>query len=707
VTPQYPSTRADHVIDDYHGQAIADPYRWMEDLESPDVAAWIAAQNALTSEYLQSLPIRDRLRARITELWNYAKVSLPATESGILFYQRNAGLQKQAPIYARQGLHAPPRMILDPNALSSDGSTALMAFSPSPDGKRLAYTLAESGADWQTVYVRDLDSGVDHPDTVKWMRFSELAWTKDSAGFFYSRFPEPPAGKVYEAALSGHALYYHRLGTEQRDDRLICERTDLPTWFISGTVTEDGRYLLIALFEGATNNNRLYYADLVDPHRPDLHAAVAPIVESDDAEYAPIGNLETILFLRTDSGAPNRKVIAIDLACRTPSAPRTIVPERRDTLGWVSIVSRRIVAEYLVDVRSRVETFDLARGESLGSIPLPGAGVIAGLTGREDESIVWLLFTSPLIPATVFAFDFSAEKMTPFEPAGSPIDLSAFQTTQEFTVSKDGTRIPFFITSRIDQPRDGRAALMLYGYGGFSVNTLPSYRPDVLAWLEMGGIWVTANIRGGAEYGEAWHRDGMREQKQNVFDDFIAVAEHLIRERFTSPERLAIMGGSNGGLLVAAVMEQRPELFAAALPAVGVLDMLRYDRFTGGHAWVTEYGTAQEASGFAALIRYSPLHNLKTGTCYPATLVTTADHDDRVVPSHSFKFVAALQRAQGCARPVLIRVEVQGSHGYRPTDKRIAELADQWAFAAANTGLVSDTSPVGVLRAASGSRPDA
>jgi prolyl oligopeptidase len=679
----------------------------MEDLESPEVAAWIAAQNAVTAGYLDTLPIRERLRSRITELWNYPKVGLPVTEAGRLFYQKNAGLEKQAPVYMREGVHAPPRLVFDPNAGSRDGGTALMDFAPSPDGRRLAYSLADSGADWQTVHVRDVASGQDSTNAVRWVRFSTIAWTRDSAGFFYSRFPEPPAGKVYEAALSGHALYYHRVGTAQDADRLICRRLDLPTWFISGTVTEDGRYLLIALFEGATNNNRLYFADLADPEHPDLHATLHPLVESDDAEYAPVGSRGSTLFLRTDAGAPNRKVIAIDLSASPVAPPRTIVADGEHTLGFVALVGGRLVAEYLAHVKSRLETFDLARGEPLGGIPLPGAGVVAGLAGRADGSILWLQFTSPLMPATVVACDLASGQVTPFEPAAAPIDPAAFRTTQEFAISKDGTRIPVFITSRTDLARDGTAPLMLYGYGGFSVNTLPAYRPDVPAWLELGGAWATANIRGGAEYGESWHRGGMGVRKQNVFDDFIAVAEHLVREGYTSPDRLAIMGGSNGGLLVAAVMEQRPGLFAAALPAVGVLDMLRYDRFTGGRAWVTEYGTAQEPGGFAILFAYSPLHNLRPGTCYPATLITTADHDDRVVPSHSFKFAAALQQAQGCGRPVLIRIEAQGSHGYRPTDRRIAELADQWAFAAVNTGLATDTRDPGAGPVASGSRPEA
>ena len=695
----YPHTPRTGTEDDYHGQRIEDPYRWMEALDTPDIKAWIEAQNAVTNRYLGSLPLREPLGVRITELWNYPKVSLPSVENGRLFYQKNTGLQKQAAIYVRDGLTGPPAVVLDPNALSPDGSVALMAFAASPDAQLLAYTLAEGGADWQTVHVRDLARDEDLPDRVRWMRFSGLAWTRDRQGFFYSRFPEPPAGKTYEAALSGHALYYHRIGTPQSDDALIFERPDLPTWFVHGTVSDDGRYLLIALYEGATNNNRLYVVDLIDPASPRVSAPVRALMERDGAEYAPIGVEGRTLYVRSDSSAPNRCVLAVDLDQDEP-AWRVVIPEREHRLGMVTLAGARLVTESLVDVQSRVEVFDCREGTLLDRIALPDVGVVAAMDGRSDLPQVWLTFTSPLQPATVYCVDLDSGTLTPFETAAAPVDLSGYQTRQMFARSRDGTRVPFFVTARADLRRDGTTPAMMYGYGGFSVETLPVYRPDVPAWLELGGMWVTVNLRGGSEYGEAWHRAGMRDQKQNVFDDFIAVAEQLIAEGYTSASRLAMMGGSNGGLLVAVVMEQRPELFAAALPIVGVLDMLRYDLFTGGRAWVTEYGSASDPEQFAFLRAYSPLHNLVEGTCYPATLVCTADHDDRVVPSHSFKFIAALQQVQGCDRPVLIRVETQASHGYRPTDKRIAELADQWAFAAAHTGVPA-AEP---LR--SGSRPD-
>jgi prolyl oligopeptidase len=695
----YPHTPRTETVDDYHGHRIEDPYRWMEALDTPDIKTWIDAQNAATDRYLESLPLREPLRARITELWNYPKVSLPIVEHGRLFYQKNTGLQKQAAIYVRDGLAGPPALVLDPNRLSPDGSIALMAFAPSPDAQMLAYALAEGGADWQTVHIRDLARDEDLADRVRWMRFSELAWTRDGRGFFYSRFPEPPAGKTYEAALSGHALYYHRLGTPQSEDVLIFERPDLPAWFVQGTVSDDGRYLLVQFHEGATNSNRLYVVDMVDAASPDVQASVRPLMEQDGAEYAPIGVQGSTLYVRSDSSAPNRCVLAVDMG-RDEPAWRVVIPEREHRLGTVTLAGGRLVAESLVDVQSRLEVFECGEGRLLDRIALPAVGVVAAMHSRSDLPEVWLMFTSPLQPAAVSCVDLDSGAQAPFESAEAPVDLSGYQTRQLFATSRDGTRVPFFVTARAHLLRDGATPAMMYGYGGFSVDLLPTYRPDLPAWLELGGLWVTVNLRGGSEYGEAWHRAGMREQKQNVFDDFIAVAERLIADGYTSASRLAMLGGSNGGLLVAVVMEQRPDLFAAALPVVGVLDMLRYDLFTGGRAWVTEYGSASDPEQFAFLRAYSPLHNLVDGRCYPATLVCTADHDDRVVPSHSFKFLAALQRAQGCDRPVLIRVETQASHGYRPTDKRIAELADQWAFAAAHTG-VRDAVPLTI-----GSRPD-
>jgi prolyl oligopeptidase len=440
------------------------------------------------------------------------------------------------------------------------------------------------------------------------------------------------------------------------------------------------------MFEGSGNKNRLYAADLGDAKTPNLKAPIKPVIEADDAEFAPFGNKGSVVFLRSDRNAPNRHVIAIDLQNPAPAAWKTIVPEQKQAIETVGLIGGTIVAQYLVDVQSRLRLFGLD-GADQGDITLPGIGTVGALSGREDTPGVWYTFTSPLAPSTVYRYDPATKKSTPFEPPPLPIDLSGYETKAMFATSKDGTKVPYFMTAKKGLPRDGNNPTMIYGYGGFSISTLPTYRQDVPAWLEMGGVWVTASMRGGAEYGEKWHEAGMLDRKQNVFDDFIAVAEHLISEKYTSPAKLGVMGGSNGGLLVGAVVNQRPDLYAVALPAVGVMDMLRYDRFTGGRLWVQEYGSAQNPKEFPFLIKYSPVQNAKKGVCYPATLITTADHDDRVVPSHSFKYAAAMQAAQGCNKPILIRVEVSGSHGYRPTDKLIAERADQWAFAAQAMGI--------------------
>ena len=685
---QYPTTRKGDVVDDYFGTKVADPYRWMEDLDSKEVADWVAAENKVTFTYLAKLPLRQHFKDRITQLWDYPKVSIPQREGGRLFYSENSGLQRQAPVYVREGLGARPRLVIDPNELSPDGSVSLAEWAPSPDGHLLAYGLSEGGADWRTIRVRDIATGKDMPDEVKWMRFSAISWTRDGKGFFYSRYPEPPAGKALEAALSGQAVYYHTVGTAQGADRLIYSRPDLPTWFIFGGVTEDGRYLLISMAKGSDNNNRLYYADLGNPMHPDIGATVRPLIERDDAEFSPIGNVGPVLYLRSDLEAPNRKIIAVDVRSPAPALWRTVLPEGKQAIESVALIGGRLVAQYLADVKSRLALIGVD-GRDQGEIALPGVGTVAGIGGREDAPEVFYAFSSPLAPTTVYSYDPKKKESTPFMPAKPAVDVSQYETKQLFATSKDGTRVPFFLTARKDIALDGSHPTMVYGYGGFSISTLPTYRSDVPAWLELGGIWVTANMRGGAEYGEAWHKAGMLEKKQNVFDDFIAVAEYLVKEKYTSPGKLGIMGGSNGGLLVGAVEEQRPDLFAVALPAVGVMDMLRYDKFTGGHAWVTEYGSSSDSAQFQFLYRYSPLQNVKPDTCYPATLVTTADHDDRVVPSHSFKFTAAMQAAQSCDNPVLIRVETEGSHGYRPTDKRIAELADEWSFAAAQMGITA------------------
>jgi len=602
----YPKTYKGDAVDDYFGTKVPDPYRWMEDLDSKQVADWVAAQNKLTLDYLSKLPMREHFRRRITELWDYPKTTIPVHEGGRYFYSKNSGLQRQSPVYMRSGLTAPATLLLDPNAISADGSISLAQWTPSHDGRLLAYGLSEGGADWRTLHVRDIDSGKDLPDEVRWVRFSGISWTNDGKGFFYSRYPEPPKGKVLEAALADQAIYYHWINTPQSQDRLIYARKDLPTWFVGGGVTEDGRYLIISVAKGADNNNRLYYSDLGDPARPAIGAPVKPLIEEDGAEFAFFGNHGPVLYLRTDKATPNRKVIAVDVRRPAPAEWKTIVPEAKWSIENVALIGGRIVSQYLVDVQSRLALFGL-NGAELGDVPLPGAGTVFAIGGRQDESEIFYSFSSPVFPTTVFVHDPRSHAQSTFEAAKPPIGTGQYETKALFATSKDGTRVPFFLTWQKGSALDGSHPAMLSGYGGFSVSMAPGYLSDVPAWLELGGIWVTACMRGGAEYGEAWHKAGNLGKKQNVFDDFIAVAEQLIKQKYTSPDKLGIMGASNGGLLVGAVELQRPELFAVALPAVGVMDMLRYDKFTGGHAWATEYGSASNAADFRYLIKYSPV----------------------------------------------------------------------------------------------------
>src|SRR5512134_1078242 len=677
--PVYPPSRAGDVVDDYHGTRVPDPYRWLEDVDAPETRAWVAAQNHLTFGWLDQVPQRRTIRERLTALWDYPRYGTPFRKAGRYFFFMNTGLQNQAVLYVQASLTSAPEVLLDPNTLSPDGTVALTTTAVSEDGRLMVYGTAASGSDWNEFHVRDVATRTDRGDVLKWIKFSGAAWTHDGLGFFYSRYPTP-AGDSLLAENRNHKLYYHRVGTSQRDDVLIYERPDQPEWGISAGVTEDGRYVVLHLWLGTDRRNRIAYIDLGDPQHPDLRAPVRMLLGEFDASYGFVGNDGPVFYVQTDNAAPRQRVIAIDT--RAPEAVnwRTVILEQADVLESTGIIHDTFVTTYLHDAHSRLRLWAMD-GRPLADVELPTLGAVSGITGERDDNEMFYAFTSFLYPTTIFRYDFGTGQTQVFKAPEIAFDPSPYETRQVFYESRDGTRIPMFLTMRRGLPLDGSNPTYLYGYGGFNISLTPAFSVGALAWLEMGGIYAVPNLRGGAEYGEEWHQAGMLERKQNVFDDFIAAAEYLIRERYTSAPKLAIGGGSNGGLLVGAAMTQRPELFGAALPAVGVMDMLRFHKFTIGWAWVTEYGSADSAAHFPFLYRYSPLHNLKAGTRYPATLITTADHDDRVVPGHSFKFAAALQATQAGEAPVLIRIETKAGHGAgKPTTKIIEEAADRWAF---------------------------
>ncbi len=693
---QYPPTAKVDTVDDYSGTKVADPFRWLEAIEGPAVATWIQNQNAVTMPYLAALQGRDILKNRITALYNYARTSAPFFEGGRWFYVKNSGLQRQSVWYARRTLDGPEELVIDPNVLSPDGSVALSGFIPSPDGRVFAYGQSEGGSDWVTYYVRDIATKQSTADTIRWSKFGGPSWTADGNGFFYSRFPTPPKGEELKAKLEHHALYYHRLGTPQSADVKVYDRPDNPSWFVFGGADETGKYLFVLTSRG-TDKNELYIADLGDPKQPNVTTPIRPVVTGHDGNYFPLGVANGQLYLQVDKDAPRRKIVAVPVATPEQKNWKTVIPEGETALQGASLIAGRLGVLSLQDVASLVRLYSLD-GKLERDVPMPGLGSASGLLGRFDRPELFYAYTSPLAPTTVYVYDSKTNASRPFNAPKLTFDPALFTTERIFFKSKDGTRVPMFVTHRKDMAKNGQNPTMLYAYGGFSASETPHFLPDVIAWVEQGGVYAVAHIRGGGEFGEAWHEAGMFEKKQNVFDDFIAGAEYLIAEKYTSAPHLAITGGSNGGLLVGAVMTQRPELYGVAIPQVGVLDMLRYHQFTGGAAWATEYGAASDPKAFQYLRAYSPLHNIKPNVCYPATLVTTADHDDRVVPSHSFKFTAAMQEVQtaaaACARPVLIRVEAQASHGYRPLDRRIAELADIWAFAARHAGMTVRASGV-------------
>ncbi|HXY68663.1 MAG TPA: prolyl oligopeptidase family serine peptidase [Gemmatimonadales bacterium] len=681
-----PVARADSQVDTYFGTAVRDPYRWLENTDAADTKAWVAAENCVTFAYLESIPERAHIRERLARLWNYERYGVPWREGGTYVFSRNDGLQNQSVYYWQRSLDAQPRLLIDPNTLSSDGTVALTTWDVSDDGRYFGYGTAAAGSDWNELHVRRIATGRDLPDRLRWVKFSGLSWTHDDAGFFYSRYPTP-AGNVLQAVVKNQKLYYHRLGTPQSADRLVYERPDQPDWGFGGSVTEDGRYLVIHVSLGTDSRNRVYYLDMGNRRRPRLGGRVVRLLDGFDASYGFVGNRGPVFYFTTNLDAPRGRLIAIDTRHPAPADWTVVIPQTDQVLDGVTLVGGRFVARYLQDAHGRLAVFD-ADGRSVGEIALPGLGTVGAVSGRADRPEMFYAFTSFLFPTTVFRYDVATGAGAVWKAPHLDFDPGAYETEQVFYRSRDGTRVPMFLTHRRGLVRDSANPVLLTAYGGFDISNLPSFSVANAVWLEMGGVVALANLRGGGEYGEEWHQAGMHERKQNVFDDFIAAAEYLVREGWTRPARLAIEGASNGGLLVGAVENERPDLFGATLPGVGVMDMLRFQRFTIGWAWVTEYGSSDSAGQFPYLYAYSPLHNIRSGIAYPATLVTTADHDDRVVPGHSFKYAATLQAAQAGPAPVLIRVETRAGHGGgMPVSKQIELVADQWAFLVKNLGM--------------------
>lgn len=684
--PTYPASPREAVTETLFGEVVEDPWRWLEADVRQDrrVADWVAAQNEATDAYLATLPGRDAIAERLRTLWNFERFGLPVAKGGRYFMTRNSGLQNQAPLLVQDGLTGTPRVLIDPNSWASDGATALDAWIPSEDGRRLIYSVQDGGSDWRTVRVLDVDSGRTLADEVRWVKFSGLAWAHDGSGFYYSRFPEPGSGAEFQSLNTNQAVYFHRIGDPQSADRLVYATPDRPTLGHTAEVSDDGRWLVITTHEGTDDRYEIHVQDLSQPGSP-----VRPLFSGLKHSWQFFGSDGTKLFFVTDKDAPRYRVVRVDV--NDPTKLETLVPEARGTIEQASRVGDEIIVSYLEDAKSVVRRF-APNGSPRGEIALPGIGSAAGFGGEAGNPESFYAFSSFDRPTTIYRYDATSGRSEIFRAPQVAFSPDDYTVAQRFFTSKDGTRVPMFVVHRKGLDLSGGAPTLLYGYGGFNVSLPPSFSVSRLAWMEMGGVFVLANIRGGGEYGKAWHDGGRLANKQNVFDDFIAAAEYLIDEGITTREKLAIQGGSNGGLLVGAVVNQRPDLFAAALPAVGVMDMLRFNQFTAGRYWTDDYGDPGKAEDFRILRAYSPYHNIHGGKdrSYPAIMVLTADTDDRVVPGHSFKYAAALQAADIGDKPHLIRIETRAGHGSgKPTAKLIEEAADIWAFAGFHTGLTA------------------
>jgi prolyl oligopeptidase len=669
-------------MDDYNGVKVADPYRPLENPDSPESRKWIEEENKITFDFLKEIPQREGIKKRLTEVWDYERFGVPFKEDGRYFFSRNSGLQNQSVLYTTKNFAGAATMLLDPNTLTKDGTIALSGLDVTEDAKLMAYGLANAGSDWQQWKVRDVESGKDRQDLIDWVKFSNATWKKDGSGFFYSRYDKPDEKNKLRSQVYNHKLFFHQLGTPQSQDKLIYERPDHKDWLFNAEVTDDGRYLIINVQRGTDPKNRIFYKNLVDPE-----SKVVELLDQADAEYSFIDNDGPVFMFRTNLNAPLGRIVSINTCKPLPPRIDEIVPEAKDKLEAVSSVGDHFVALYLHDAHSLVKLFRLDSTPD-GEIALPGLGTAAGFTGKRKDRETFYSFESLATPKEIFRYDFDKRASQLLFKPKVKFNPDDYITEQVFYKSADGTRIPMFVSYKKGMKREGQNPTYLYGYGGFDISETPTFKPENLVWMEMGGIYALANLRGGGEYGEKWHEAGMLHNKQNVFDDFIAAAQYLIAKKYTSKPKLAIGGGSNGGLLVGACMTQRPDLYGAALPNVGVMDMLRFEKFTIGWAWTSDYGSAQKPDDFAYLYSYSPLHHIAKGTCYPPTLITTADHDDRVVPAHSFKFAATLQAAQACDKPALIRIETKAGHGAgKPTTKIIEEAADRWAFLVKELGM--------------------
>ncbi len=678
-TVNYPVTKKTDVVNDYHGVKVADPYRWLEDDNSTETKEWVKAENKITRQYLDAIPFRNKIRERLEKIWNFPKYGTPHQEGKYIIFSKNDGMQNQSVLYIQEGLNGTPRILLDPNKISDNGTVALGEYAVSHDGKYFAFATAKAGSDWNEIKVMEVESGKLLTDRIKWVKFSGISWKGD--GFYYSAYDAPIKGQELSKKNEFHKIYFHKVGTPQEKDQLIYKNDNYPLRNYGATVTNDEQYLVITE-TASTSGNALYVKNLKKENTD-----FVKIVDGFEYDYGLIENINGKLLIHTNDGAPCYRLVLID-----PEKPArenwiTVIKEEKEVLQSAVVVGGRIIATYMKDASNKAFIFTI-EGKQLHEIATAGIGTIGGFTGKPEDKFSFYSFTSFTMPTTIFRYDVAQNISTVFSKPKLDFNTSNYETKQIFYTSKDGTRVPMFIIHKKGIKLNGQNPVYLYGYGGFNISLTPAFSAARLVWLEKGGVLAIPNLRGGGEYGEEWHKAGTKLQKQNVFDDFIAAAEYLIKQNYTNSSKLAIAGGSNGGLLVGACMTQRPDLFKVALPAVGVMDMLRFHKFTIGWAWTGDYGSSDDAEQFNYILKYSPLHNIKAGVHYPATLVTTADHDDRVVPAHSFKFAATLQEKHVGENPVLIRIETEAGHGAgKPTSKQIDEWSDVWAFTFKNMGL--------------------